>query len=243
MAHHTPDTVVDDVAAPKPKRSHKKQPPAPARSRLDALERENKRLAPPPPPKPNRARTAQAAALRKGLEDYPAIDILERRLLNPEGTPSEPIQLRGQSEPMELRWINTELPGRYHEVTRYGGYVPVRTEELRDKNEVSDLQESPDGYVTRGERGREVLMKIPKRYYDAIQRKRAEIELRKLRSSAGIKRTLMEEAGGQSHTYKDADGQTRTISGDEAAHGVGQFFGEITSSRERIQFVEGGEEA
>jgi hypothetical protein len=241
----TAEEILDPVQRPAPTRSHKKKAAAKpaanpvAEQRLRELEaKDPARKA---PAKTAKARSALAERLRQGLEDFPSIDILERRLMNPEGAPSEPIRLRDQSEPMEIRWINTEIPGRYHDVTRYGGYVPVKMGELLDPKEVSDLQESPDGVVTRGERGKEVLMKMPKRYYDAIQRKRSTIEQNRLRNSRNVKNELMEAAGSQSHTYKDTEGNTVTVSGDEAAHRVGAFFGEVKSYRETIQFTDEAE--
>lgn len=220
------------------KRSHKKKKPAPRSAAPKPAAAAAPVSAAPTatPAKRTRPRDPQLDTLRKGLETFPSIDILERRLLNPEGTPSEPIRLQGQSEPMEIRWINTAIPNRYHDVTRYGGYVPVKVSELADPKEVSDLTESPDGFVTRGERGAEVLMKIPKRYYDAIQQKRAVMETKKLRNSARIKADIAEAAAGQSHTYTDPSGTTRSISGDEAASGVASFFGDVQSFRETIQF-------
>jgi hypothetical protein len=244
-----PSAISDAAPRPTaPKRSHKKKPvkraaaPPPAvANRLAALDARDPA---PPRAQPRTAaptRSPQRERLRKGLEKYPAIDILERRLLNPHGTPSEPIQLKDQPEPMELHWFNGEIPGRTHEARHYLGYLPVHVNELVSRDEVSDLQESPEGCVTRGERGREWLGKIPKRWYDAIQRKKAEVETKRLRNSATVKRDLMETAGSQEHAYTDADGNRHTTSGDEAANAVGGFFGEVRSYRETIQFTDEAE--
>lgn len=212
-----------------------------AAARVDELERQAAKTRPQAPTR-SRHVVKKKSALRAQLGDYPAVDVLERRLLNPFGIPSEPIRLQNQPYPMELRWINKGIPNRYHEVTRYGGYVPVKASELADRNEVSDLVESPDGFVTRGERGEEVLMKMPKAAYDAIQKKRAEIETRNLRDSHRVKRNLVEAAASQDHTfkYRDPNGDERevTMSGDEAAAIGAQFFGEVNSFRERIEFQE-----
>lgn len=225
-------------------RSHKKKPTAPAPPSVARRLAELDAKDPTPKVDPRRAaaaRSPQRERLRKGLEKYPAIDILERRLLNPHGTPSEPIQLKNQPEPMEIHWFNGEIPGRTHEARHYLGYLPVHVNELVSRDEVSDLQESPEGYVTRGERGREWLGKMPKRWYDAIQLKKAAIEAKRLRSSSTVKRDLQEAAGSQAHAYVDAEGNRRTASGDEAASAVGGFFGEVKSFRETIQFTDEAE--
>lgn len=244
MSDLDPSAISDAAPRSKAKRSHKKKPAAPASPSVARRLAELDAKDPAPKVDPRKAvagRSPQRDRLRKGLEKYPAIDILERRLLNPHGTPSEPIQLKDQSEPMELHWFNGEIPGRTHEARHYLGYLPVRVDELASRDEVSDLQESADGCVTRGERGREWLGKMPKRWYDAIQRKKADIEAKRLRTSSTVKRDLMEAAAGQEHSFTNADGQRVTVSGDEAAHGVGGFFGEVKSYRETIQFTDEAE--
>jgi hypothetical protein len=247
-----PEHISD--AAPRqtaPKRLHKKKkaapkaaaPPPAVADRLAALDARDPATRRVDQRKAAAARSPQRERLRKGLEKYPAIDILERRLLNPHGTPSEPIQLKDQPEPMELHWFNGEIPGRTHEARHYLGYLPVHVNELVSRDEVSDLQESPDGCVTRGERGREWLGKIPKRWYDAIQRKKADVEARRLRSSSTVKKDLLEAAASTSHRFIDSEGQAVTVSGDEAASMMlgnqeGGFFGEVKSYRETIQFTD-----
>lgn len=97
----------------------------------------------------------------------PAIAVLERRLQNPFGEGSQPIQLKQPGWTLHI--INANLrSGRYHDVVRNKGWVPVEASEI-DGDPMDFGFDVKDGRVVRGERGSEILVKMPTRDYQKIQ--------------------------------------------------------------------------
>lgn len=115
----------------------------------------------------------------------PRIQVLERAVQNPFGIPSAPIYLRDPG--FVCHWINTELKGgaQLHYATE-AGYLKVRPEYLQDA-ETFQFQVSPDGYVTRGHRGQEILMYTTVEHAKARQRAKTEENLKRMRNpTAGL---------------------------------------------------------
>jgi len=103
--------------------------------------------------------------------------IIERRLQNPFGDGSQAIELKDKS--MTVHVINTAVrPGRYHDVSRNKGWEPVLPEDL--VGDATDYGfDVKDGRVVRGDRGNEVLMKMPTRDVQAIQMAKDEANRKK----------------------------------------------------------------
>lgn len=160
------------------------------------------------------------------FEDFPSIDLLERRLLDPSGPVSLPIRLidepsvdvdpQGKKRKWYLRWVNTAMPGRYHTMTQTMGYQPVRWDEISNREQIADRFEGTgpnlDGLVRRGEHGKDLLMKIPFVYYLRIKKRQQELAERRNAPNA-LKEQLQEEA----HLRLGA----------EAADGVGGLIGDL----------------
>jgi hypothetical protein len=121
-----------------------------------------------------------SAAILETLKDFPRIDVLTRRFLNPNLPGSLPILLKDEpanactnSEHMNrikpgaatcafcgkpprlwyVRWMNLGKDNRSAEM-RALGYVGVEISELTDANDIADLYRSKDDvYVRRGDAG------------------------------------------------------------------------------------------
>lgn len=165
------------------------------------------------------------AALLAKFKDYPALAVIERRLSDPNDPGSLPVLLADEDanaclstdhqaklrenatvcfkckKPLRkwiVRWINTSIEGRWGQI-KSKGYIPVEVTELKDEQDVSDLVQRAEAtgqvYVRRGDRGQEVLCKMPLELY--IYLKRAQRESQKLRSNskAAMKTDLAEAAG------------------------------------------------
>ena len=130
--------------------------------------------------------------------------IIERRLQNPFGDGSPKIELNDPG--MTTHVVNTALrPGRFHDVTRNKGWEPVAPEDLAGNPEDYGF-DVKEGRVVRGERGQEVLMKMPTDDVKAI----AEAKDRKNREAASPRRLKAEtvsrigtEHGDQAAEYID----------------------------------------
>lgn len=153
----------------------------------------------------------------------PQIDILERRLAGGSvfGLGSPTIELK---EPgWECRWFNSEVAADHiWRAKNRKGWDNVRPEELADPEQIGGYQTSPDGFVVRGEKGREVLLKMPSDYRRQIERKKAQENIRNM--DPHRQKVQVAEAAGKQF-------------GDEAGSFINKnvnLIGNITTTRERI---------
>jgi hypothetical protein len=137
-------------------------------------------------------------------EQIPDFAVAERRLKHGDMDVlrEPPITLVKQPTKMVLRWGNSRQEGRIDRLTRIKGWRPVTPEELPQALSFYGFTKSPDGFVVRGEKGQEVLLKMPRSLYDGIQQRKSDDLLRKMRSSKHVK----EAAVGQMQGDADADG-------------------------------------
>jgi hypothetical protein len=153
----------------------------------------------------------------------PSISILERRAqgVNVHGSGSPIIELKDPG--WSVRWFNAEIKADHIWAAKnQKGWESVRPEELKDPEQVGGFQTSPEGFVVRGERGRELLMKMPADYRVQIERQKAALNIRNM----------------DPHRTK-AD--VATAAGQQLGDQAGQFIndnvslvGSIKTSRERI---------
>jgi len=129
------------------------------------------------------------------------ISVLERRIQNPFGEGSPPIRLKEAG--WTLHVVNSALrPGRYHDVVRNKGWVPVAPEEI--EGDALDFGfDVKDGRVVRGERGAEVLVKMPTRDYDLIAKAKSDQNLRQL----AAKKVKSDMAQKVAETFGDEAGE------------------------------------
>ena len=147
----------------------------------------------------------------------PKVSILDRRLLNPFGSPSVGIVLKHGS--WEVRWVNARLrAGRLHDMTRNKGWVFVEPDELMGSIEEHGLTVK-DNRLVRGDHGEEVLMKMPAEMFAQIAKAKNDFNLGQL----GKKK--MQDAAAQAAAMEH---------GSEAGDGVFNAFkhGDVIDSRE-----------
>lgn len=172
--------------------------------------------------------TDEAPSKAQGIEtDANLIDIWERRMVNPDGIETPPIHLRTPG--MRLRWINTSIPNRYHRAIYEQGWSPVQRTELKDEREIQGAQFTTEGYVTRGDRQAEMLMKIPEAIFKRIQQRRSELrdrEYQKIRDN-------MAQAGAEH--FGDRDGGS---AGAQAGDIIANFKGSVKFGKERVTYGE-----
>lgn len=183
-----------------------------------------------PPPPSDSAPILEAVALEMPPHDPEVepnvatdipIEVYERRLLGEEGLRPElaiPLSLPGK---WHVRWINTSVPGRWATVVHQRGYIPVRVEEIADPRSVIGLHRSPEGYAVRGDRGQEVLVRMPLEFFERIKRTEAERRLRKQSSSTAQKEQLQNALASKF--------------GGEAAEKLTEWTGGIAGGTERVE--------
>lgn len=174
--------------------------------------------------KRSEALASDPEVLAERFKDYPAIDVISRRLMDPSDPGSLPILLK--DEPADactntdhqnrmkpgatvchlckrptrtwyVRWFNLAQEGRNAQM-RAKGYLNVEIAELHDADDVADLfRSSTDRFVRRGDRGQEILGKQPLELFLAIKKRQREIRMADVISGKKIKSDLAEAAGAE----------------------------------------------
>jgi hypothetical protein len=163
--------------------------------------------------------------LLERFKDFPAIDVIERRFNDPNDPGSLPIFLKDEAngccvnsdhqnklkagattchlckQPARkwyVRFTNTQQEGRWAQI-RAKGYVPVELDELKDEQDVADLVKNKESsgkvFVRRGDRGQEVLVKMPLELYNEIKRRQRAQREQAFSSRSKMQADLAESAG------------------------------------------------
>lgn len=152
----------------------------------------------------------------------PRISVLERRLQNPFGEPSSPVHLKDGS--LIARWFNAAIISDKIWRAKQKGWTPIRPEDVVDLDQIGGYTKSPDGFISRGDRGQEILMSMPREDFDQIQMAKTRHNNRNMGNPNAQKREIVEAAGKQL--------------GDEAADFLSQRtgpMGGVMDSYERIE--------
>lgn len=121
----------------------------------------------------------------------PSASVLDRRLLHPFGSPSVAVTLK-EGGPWEIRIVDSQMrPGRLHDMRHNKGWEFVSASELDGTPDEYGLRVVDDRLV-RGENGREVLMKMQKSVFDAIQARKAELNAKGVTGQA-LRETAAQE--------------------------------------------------
>lgn len=127
--------------------------------------------------KPPRARVVvRERADQQALETLLSDPRYKSRLSDPFGAPSQPIYLKDRSR--ECHWFNAAIQNDHIWAKKKGGWDQVRPDDIEDIEQVGGFNVSPQGFVTRGERGQELLMSMPSVVVRAIAMKKAELNKR-----------------------------------------------------------------
>jgi hypothetical protein len=123
------------------------------------------------------------------------IKVLERRLQNPLGESSAPIDLKDRS--LVCRWFNAAISSDKVWRAKNKGWEPVRPEDLVDPDQVGGFTKSPEGYVTRGDRGQEILMQMPRTYREQIEVAKARANMKNMGDPVATKNEIVSAASDQ----------------------------------------------
>lgn len=115
-----------------------------------------------------------------------------RRLQSPFNEPSAPIALKDDTR--ECRWFNAAIASDHVWRAKNKGWDQVRPEDVVDLEQIGGYNKSPEGYITRGERGQEVLMSMPSQVRSMIQMAKTRDNLSRMGSPAKTKADIVNAA-------------------------------------------------
>lgn len=147
------------------------------------------------------------------------------RLANVFNEPSAPITLKDNSK--ECRWFNAAIQADHIWRSKRKGWDQVRPADVADLEQLGGYNVSAEGYITRGERGHEVLMSMPKDVRRAVQAAKTRANIATMGNPNATKRDVVEAAGNQL--------------GSEAADYLNARIGpvgQVTDTFERVERVE-----
>lgn len=137
---------------------------------------------------------AELQGLMEEFKDYPAIKVFERRVLTGVDA-SVDIRLKGDKSTIEdpsgdkckwkLRWFNFDKPGQSSKAED-GGWMRVLWEDVADQGSIHAAVRM-DAHVRRGDKGLEVLHKIPLPLYSHKKRREAAVMSGKLSSESSLR--------------------------------------------------------
>jgi hypothetical protein len=143
------------------------------------------------------------------------------RLQNPFNEPSAPITLVDNSR--ECRWFNAAKGTDHIWRSKRKGWDQVKPSDVADLEQIGGYNVSPEGYITRGERGQEVLMSMPKDVRIAIQTAKTRQNTANMGNPHAMKNEVVAAAG---ERY-----------GDEGASYISKHV-DVTDTYERVERVE-----
>lgn len=160
---------------------------------------------------------AKAEAVKK----KPRISVLERRLQNPFGEPSSPIDLTDPS--LECRVFNRAVGAQQLYKAQRNGWEYVTPAQLVDMEQAGGFRVSTDGQrLVRGEREEEVLMFMPKQDRALIEKAKAEKNTRDMKM--GRQKEAVVQAAATQFGDRAGDFMEKT-----------RIVGSVEDSYERIQ--------
>jgi len=146
------------------------------------------------------------------------VEVVQRRLKggNLFASPSQAIPLKDQS--MRVRWFNRGISDdRFFVAEQQKGWMKVHVSDVASLDAISGYDRSPEGWITRGPRGQEMLYMMPKADYQAIQMAKAAANTKRLgsaksRAAAAAEATAaqfgpqagdyVEQAGGETNVWR-----------------------------------------
>jgi Fe-S cluster biosynthesis and repair protein YggX len=161
-----------------------------------------------PPPLPRVAAPVVDEATARQMR------IIERRMVSPTVSVNHSIRLKNKG--LVVRVFNGEKAGRLYHAVHELGWRPLHIDEIEDRAQIGDISTSPEGYIVRGEKGREMFMVMPKDAFDRIQRKKVQIRERKQNMHGKGKRDQIDEL---------AEATANRFGSDEAGDSVRKFKG------------------
>jgi len=147
------------------------------------------------------------------------IEIVQRRLKGGHlfSAPSQAIPLKDKS--MRVRWFNRGISeDRFFVAEQQRGWIKVHVNDVESLDAVSGYDRTPEGYITRGPRGQEMLFQISLVDYAAIEAAKAAANTKRLgsakaRASAAAEATAA-QFGSQAGEYvEQMSGDTKVWRG------------------------------
>lgn len=160
-------------------------------------------------------------SLQTGLDVLTSDPRYRARIENPFNAPSAPIALTDPTR--ECRWFNAAIGTDHVWRAKQKGWDQVRPTDVMDLEQIGGYNKSPEGYITRGERGQEVLMSMPKVVRAAIQVQKTRHNIATMGNPNAMKHDVV-SAAGERYGEQAADYLTKHVN--------------VTDTLERVERVD-----
>lgn len=129
---------------------------------------------------------SRRAADQTETDAAPRISVIDRRLKNPFGTPSRDIPLKGEKRTWVVRTFcaDAEHPNRHYDAVHRLGWTPITDDDLAAPAGSLGFVVAADKRIVRGPQGQEVLMAMPRKDFERIQKAKADANLRSLKGTS-----------------------------------------------------------
>lgn len=126
---------------------------------------------------------AESVAAVPTIDPSARLSVITRRLMNPFGSPSREIPLRGDKRGWVVRTFvaDPEHPNRHFDAVHRLGWVPLVAADIAVSVESIGYVVAPDGRIVRGLHGAEVLMAMPAEEFARVQQAKSDANIRAMR--------------------------------------------------------------
>jgi hypothetical protein len=142
-----------------------------------------------------RGRKPHVEVIERGVQTSALTDPrYNKRLQNPFGSPSAAVQLVDSTR--EARWFNGAVGTDHIWRAKQNGWDQVRLNQVADPDQLGGYTVT-NGFVTRGERGQEVLMSMPRDIRNLIQNAKTKANIANMGNPNRTKNDIVEAAASQ----------------------------------------------
>jgi hypothetical protein len=115
----------------------------------------------------------------------PRISVIDRRLKSPFGVPSREIPLKGDKKNWVVHtfYASPERPDRHYDAVHNLGWTPLKKSDLAVTEQSVGFTVNPEGYLVRGEGGKEMLMAMPAEDFQKILQAKSDANIKRLRGA------------------------------------------------------------
>lgn len=177
---------------------------------------------------PGRPKKTDVETVQDALTETapPRISVIDRRLKSPFGQPSREIPLKGEKKGWVVHtfYASPERPDRHYDAVHNMGWTPLKKTDLAVSEQSVGFMVNSEGYLVRGESGKEMLMAMPAEDYDKIAKAKSDKNTQMLKG--GAMRREVAQSASKEHGDQAGEQTYKHFSHQEFHEPIGPIVGE-----------------